>query len=195
MPVSTAKLLLTLDAGEVERYHSAPSVPAQTVGQHSHNVALIVMHATGEVYHHWTPMFVAALLHDSEEIITGDMPATTKWGNPELETALKKAEQNAAEYVYTASYNGDAEVKKIVKLADTLDGMRWCWFNERMDPNQGIKVVHARWAEAFKTRYEEDAGVLDVTMDRFAELYHQWGGVVPLEQSTAEPSAAYTNQD
>lgn len=81
---------------------------------------------------------VAAMFHDTSEIITGDLPTPIKYYNPEIKDAYKKIESVAEDEliemlpddlredlreVYTPR---DSEIKRIVKAADKLSALIKC---------------------------------------------------------------------
>lgn len=73
---------------QVRRYHTWPVLRHQTVGEHSHRLALIVM----EVYPACSKeLLMAVALHDLSEAISGDMPSTFKWRFPEVGKALNES--------------------------------------------------------------------------------------------------------
>ena len=80
---------------------------------------------------------VAAMFHDTSEIITGDLPTPIKYYNPEIRTAYKQIESVAEEKLlsmlpedlreeYLPLYNVDGEEERIIKTADKLSAYIKC---------------------------------------------------------------------
>ncbi len=79
----------------------------------------------------------AALFHDTSEIITGDMPTPVKYHNPEIRDAYKKVEKIAENKLidmlpedmqptFTALYEPNERVEKIIKAADRISALIKC---------------------------------------------------------------------
>lgn len=76
-------------AGKVQRWHTVPSVPPQTIADHAHGVLALIL------LHHPEPslnLLKAAAFHDHSEYVTGDIPAPIKRDHPELREMIKKIE-------------------------------------------------------------------------------------------------------
>ena len=102
----------------VQRYHTVNLIVRETVGHHSCNVAWLVTQLTD------TPsraLIQAALLHDAEEIHTGDVPATTKWRSKMLRDSLDDLEHFYRMDVGLAMPVITENEKVILKQADMLD--------------------------------------------------------------------------
>lgn len=81
---------------------------------------------------------LAALYHDTTEIITGDMPTPVKYYNPVIKTAYKEVESAAADMLisnlpediqaeYSALIRGiDGEIATLVKAADKISALIKC---------------------------------------------------------------------
>lgn len=84
------------DTGHVRRFHTVPDYSGcvqQTVAEHAWGVALILIElGKRNAMPISANLLEAALLHDAEEVFTGDMPAPTKWRFPSLAKELKLAE-------------------------------------------------------------------------------------------------------
>lgn len=134
------KLLYTLESGEVQRFHSAPSVlNKQCVGQHSWGVALIAAYIHGgEIT---SNLLLACLTHDAPELTTGDIPAPCKWKNNGFEESLNTIEK---EIIINKVLGGKIDLTgkeyAALKLADSIEGMRWV---ARYEPSY---IVYDRWA-------------------------------------------------
>ena len=79
----------------------------------------------------------AAMLHDTSEIITGDLPTPIKYLNPEIKTAYKSIENAAEERLigmlpedmrddYRKLYSPDEEIKLLIKAADKISALIKC---------------------------------------------------------------------
>jgi len=80
---------------------------------------------------------VAAMYHDTSEIITGDMPTPIKYHNDEIKKAYKQIEAGATERLleklpedfkdeFYKIYNFDGETKRLVKAADKISALIKC---------------------------------------------------------------------
>ncbi len=80
---------------------------------------------------------VAAMYHDSPEIITGDMPTPIKYYNEEIKGAYKQIETAAEKQLiqmlpedfrtdFSDIYNPPKEVKALVKAADKISALIKC---------------------------------------------------------------------
>lgn len=146
------RLLATLESGRVMRYHAVPTVAQQTVGQHSHGVAVICLHLTGGQVSR--ELLIAALLHDAAEIVTGDIPFTTKRASPMMKAILGEMETAAhADVVLPMPALSEAEAA-LLKLADTLEGLLWCRKTEAVGP------VRDRWVHALEHALVKFSGLL-----------------------------------
>ena len=77
---------------------------------------------------------VAAMFHDTTEIITGDMPTPIKYYNSEIKTAYKQIEKAAGETLtemlpedfrtyFEKIYEPDADTARLVKAADKISAL------------------------------------------------------------------------
>lgn len=79
-----------LEASNIKRYHTFPIIGEQTVGAHTHRVLILLDYLADGIPAY---LYRAVLYHDSAELATGDIPATTKWSEPALSHGLKKIEE------------------------------------------------------------------------------------------------------
>ena len=118
---------------------------SENIQEHSHQVAVLA-HALAlirrDILHLEGPdpekCAVAALYHDTSEILTGDMPTPIKYHNPDIKTAYKQVERLAGEQLLEklpeqlrASYKAyvleeDLSVESVVKAADKLSAHIKC---------------------------------------------------------------------
>ena len=80
---------------------------------------------------------VAAMYHDTSEILTGDLPTPIKYRNNEIKTAYKQIEAAAEEELtallpedfrptFDSVYHPDPEIARLVKAADKLSALIKC---------------------------------------------------------------------
>jgi 5'-deoxynucleotidase YfbR-like HD superfamily hydrolase len=135
----------TLDGGRVIRYHAVPSChnPLQDVAQHSWNVIILLMHITD--FKCGANLLMEAAMHDTAELMTGDIPYTVKRDNPELKKTLALLEKkHRREDTIHDEFALTPEEKALLKVCDTLDGFIWCAKHEdRSGP------VEDRWHDAY----------------------------------------------
>lgn len=115
------------NGGVVKRFHTITTLSENTVGQHSHGVALYCWALEGAASIS-SALLMAALLHDMSEQRYGDIPGNVK---SIVESAeLRRAEEEFVETVsgqygdYTAGL--DRREQKILRFADLLDGLTFC---------------------------------------------------------------------
>ena len=105
--------------------------------QIAHALALIGNKRLGKSYNA-NFAAVAAMYHDTPEIITGDMPTPIKYDNPDIQSAYKQDIEKAAEKRLTdmlpedfkedfaALYSPDKNTARLVKAADKLSALIKC---------------------------------------------------------------------
>lgn len=150
-----------LDGAETERYHTIRTLQRETVGHHSHGVAMFVVLMGGS-----EGVLRAALFHDLAEHILGDIPspAKKKFGIGEqvneLEEELLKAAQFSVEL-------GDRS-KRMLKFADIFQGMSFC--------SREVKMGNTKLASVFyryKT-YAEELMPCGVEREIFDAIVETW---------------------
>ncbi|WP_334075892.1 MULTISPECIES: 5'-deoxynucleotidase [Paenibacillus] len=135
----------------IQRWSLMRSTAAENVAEHSFHVALL-SHLLCEIGNHVTGRSLnaeraatLALFHDATEVFTGDIPTPVKHHNPKLLASFREMEGIAAERLLSmvppslrAVYaplvspsthqgpDGDAELMRMVKAADTLDAYLKC---------------------------------------------------------------------
>lgn len=117
------KPLLFAQAGaEVMRYHTLTTLVKETVGHHSHMVAMICYILDSQCSR---DLLLAALTHDLAEQVTGDTPSTAKrlYGVTDQVSALEDAVMTTAglQFPHLTDYE-----KRILKLADVAQGALYC---------------------------------------------------------------------
>lgn len=118
-------------AADVNRFHIERTIHRNTVGQHSFNVAMLVLRLEPSASRE---LLMSALFHDLPERELGDVPAPTKWAHPELRNQLAEAE------VAVSKKHGLWEVQSkllpsercVLKWADYLEAAYFCLEERRM---------------------------------------------------------------
>lgn len=97
---------------------------------------------------------LAAMFHDTTEIITGDMPTPVKYFNAEIKDAYKQIEENAKQRLtcmlpedfredFEKIYNPGKENERLVKAADKISALIKC--------TEELNMGNREFAEAEKT--------------------------------------------
>lgn len=97
---------------------------------------------------------VAAMFHDTSEIITGDMPTPIKYYNPEIRDVYKSIENVAEEKLldmlpddmkdeYKSLYNVLPEEKAVIKAADKISAYIKCIEETESGNKEFIKALKA----------------------------------------------------
>lgn len=111
-----------LAGSEVKRYHTVTTLVSETVGHHSHGVAMLCLlfdpMASRQV-------LMAALFHDLAEHQTGDIPSPAKreFGIGGKVDELEQRLMNAAGIIMPLL---SADDKRTLKLADVAQGALFC---------------------------------------------------------------------
>lgn len=172
----------TLEAGKVVRYHAVPTVKPQNVAHHSWNVAMLLIYISDNLCSR--ELLVEALMHDTGEIETGDIPYTVKRDNPELKRMLHELEliARADRTILPATELIDADAA-ILKVCDTLDGFIWCALHEdKRGP------VNDRWHQAYLNARTKFRDLLTRRQWEQADtLFIRYGGI--LTDTEGEPFA------
>jgi 5'-deoxynucleotidase YfbR-like HD superfamily hydrolase len=166
--------------GYTKRYHTWNTLLTDTVGHHSFNVACILMFLRPQAS---AALLRAALLHDVAEHKVGDMPATAKRALPDYPGGLsfravfgRLEEEHMQDAGVELPVLTDEEAWAL-KLADVLDGMRFCLMERRMG-NRSIAEVwvnfHA-YAEEMLRAKASPAQKQD--LDAFTFLEGEWADV------------------
>ena len=103
---------------------------------------------------------LAAVYHDSTEIITGDMPTPIKYYNIEIKSACKQIEAAAGDSVinmlpedfredFKPIFSPDTETKRLVKAADKLSALIKCIEELKMG-NREFEVAEKTIREGIK---------------------------------------------
>lgn len=134
-----AQVRTLFDGSAVKRFHTIPTVTENTVGQHSHGVAMLCVLLEGGKPS--SALLMKALTHDLAEQYTGDVPSPAKRA-----LGIRK-EFGEVEEALLATVEFSIEVtpreEQVLKLADCADGMLFC-ARERMYGNKS-KMIKAAY--------------------------------------------------
>ena len=136
-----------LDGANVRRYHTVTTIVPETVGHHSHGVALLAcMLYPGEPS---ARLMFAALVHDLAEHQVGDIPAPSK-----REFGIGEQINELESRLLSASGWGpqeltDAEARAL-KLADIAQGALYC-VEELQRGNTKMRIVLGRYLSYAET--------------------------------------------
>lgn len=108
----------------VKRWHMIDTTRNQTLAEHSANVALlayyIAAHSPEMFFGSSTSVCTIALLHDIDEVFTGDIPSHTK----KFLSGLNDLENTTTPACFKVSGLPE-RVKSLIKLCDLADGIRF----------------------------------------------------------------------
>tara|TARA_R110000764_G_scaffold60094_1_gene129257 strand:+ start:7662 stop:8177 length:516 start_codon:yes stop_codon:yes gene_type:complete len=111
-----------LESGDVERFHQCVGMTNQRNSEHQWGVSLLLQHFFPDCR---KEVLLAAMTHDSTELVWGDIPATTKWSAPEIKIILDELEA-VTETEWGIDFDITTEEKQMVKSCDMLEGMQYC---------------------------------------------------------------------
>ena len=151
----------------IDRWALMRSVTRENVQEHSHMVAVLA-HALAVIRRDvfGVPCDVnaaaaAALFHDAGEILTGDLPTPIKYRNPDIMTAYRQVEAEAAEKllamlpeVLRPAYapllaEPDPALRPLVKAADKLSAYIKC-IEERRAGNDEFLQAEKKTLDALR---------------------------------------------
>ena len=151
----------------IDRWALMRSVTRENVQEHSHMVAVLA-HALAVIRRDvfGIPCDVnaaaaAALFHDAGEILTGDLPTPIKYRNPDIMTAYREVEAEAAEKLLAMlpealrpAYEPllaepDPALKPLVKAADKLSAYIKC-IEERRAGNDEFLQAEKKTLDALR---------------------------------------------
>lgn len=121
---------------------------------------------------------VAAMFHDTSEIITGDMPTPIKYYNADIKNTYKEIEKVAENRLisllpedmrsdFEPIYNPDCESERIIKAADKISALIKC-IEERNSGNNEFKSAENTTLNAIKDMHLPEA---DDFLQEFLESY------------------------
>ena len=170
----------------IQRWALMRNTAQENVQEHSHQVAVLA-HALAVIRNEKFggnvdagQVAVAALYHDSSEILTGDMPTPIKYDNPDIRKAYKEVEAMAERKLlhmlpeelqpaYAPIITGQSgEVEELVKAADKLSAYIKC-VEEMKAGNNEFREAAAQTRKALDA-YElpEVAYFMETFMESFS---------------------------
>lgn len=131
MSLNPKQLDLILKGGQVTRFHTKPTLKAETVAEHSYLVAWLATLVSGH-----TPrveLVLAALAHDLPEYVLGDLPSPAKRALG-LGPLYREREANLFRGAGMPDYEGalTPEEAEILKFCDNLAGFLKCRFEAQL---------------------------------------------------------------
>lgn len=147
-----AQVRTLFDGSAVRRFHTIQTVAENTVGQHSHGVAMFCM-----LLEDGKPsagLLMKALTHDLAEQYTGDVPSPAKRALGIRQEFGMVEEELLATVDFSIDVTPHEEV--VLKLADCADGMLFC-AKERMLGNRSkmIKAAYNNYRSYVDTIFDE----------------------------------------
>lgn len=123
--------------GLTRRWHTVPGLE-QSVGEHSWGVAAIILQLNPSPS---LALIKAALFHDCAEKYTGDVPATTKWLNPDLKDMLEDIERRWEKELGIITVL-DPHEKLWLKAADMLELVLFCEHAEKLGNQYATEIKY-----------------------------------------------------
>ena len=160
---------------------------SENIQEHSHQVAVLA-HALALIRREILKLdgpdpdkcAVAALYHDTSEILTGDLPTPIKYYNPEIKAAYKQVERVAGEHLLNMLppqlrdcyaplvLEDDPDVTPTVKAADKLSAYIKC-VEEQKAGNTEFDTAAVQTLEALKAlRMPEMDWFMDNCLEAFS---------------------------
>ena len=136
------RLQFICDGANTSRYHTIPTLSSETVGHHSHGVAMLA-HLLMENLTYNPQVIYAALLHDMAEHQTGDVPAPSKreFGISDQFHELEDRILRSSGFPMPVL---SPQEQRVLKLADIAQGALFC-VQELQMGNSKMRVVFERY--------------------------------------------------
>ncbi len=168
----------------IERWGLMRNTRHENLSEHTLEVAFIA-HALALIKNHRfggnvdaNAVAVAAMFHDTSEIITGDMPTPIKYYNANIKNVYKEIEAIAEDRLinmlpqdlqgdFAPIYHPDYEIERLVKAADKISALIKC-IEERNSGNTEFRSAEASTLAAIKELNMPEA---DVFLDEFLDSY------------------------
>ena len=129
-------LRFALAGAQTTRYHTMPVLIQETVGHHSHGVAVLATLLYPDASR---DLLVAALYHDLAEHVTGDMPAPVK-RELGLRKALAEYEDQLCQDAGLVTPKLSPEDERRLKFCDSAHGGLYC-MQEINRGNRKMKTI------------------------------------------------------
>lgn len=155
-----SKIDFFVAGSETERYHTVRTIQRETVGHHSHGVAMYCWLLSNGAPS--AELLMAALTHDLAEFVLGDLPspAKKKYG---IGQQLNELEEVLLGGVGLAFKLSPDDARRL-KLADIFQGMTFC-IREVELGNRGIVDILRRYKA-----YAENLLLVGKEQEIFSEL-------------------------
>lgn len=167
-------------AAHVWRFSSLPVIKQENVAEHSFWTALIGMAIACEIGREELTGEVAqrAILHDIEEVGTGDLVREMKYFDPELRASIRKVEVQFAaalfdklgppagrhfEHIWENAKDGTLP-GRIVALADLLCVLAYC-HSERKMGNTGLGRIERDCSDLVYKKFHKDPDLKRIALD------------------------------
>lgn len=168
----------------IERWGLMRNTRPENLSEHTLEVAFIA-HALAVIHNRRfcgnidpNAVAVAAMFHDTSEIITGDMPTPIKYYNANIKNVYKEIEKVAEDQLvnllpedmrddFVPIYNPDPQTQKFVKAADKISALIKC-IEEKNSGNQEFRSAEASTLKSIKELNLPEA---DVFLDEFLSSF------------------------
>ena len=169
----------------INRWGLMRNTLTENIAEHSLDVAVIAhaLAVIGNTYFgknlNAEHIAMLGIMHDTTEIITGDLPTPIKYYAPEIRDAYKKIEHTAAQQLlnelpeemrpeYENVLKEDGDDQKYVKAADKLSAYIKCLEERKMGNEDFVKAESTLLETLQEMKLEE----LDYFMEHFLPAYH-----------------------
>lgn len=143
---SLSQFILNRRLAQVKRYHATPLHQNETVAEHSFYVAMIARAICGELSERGVrvntqEVLEKALIHDIEEMFSGDIIQPFKYSDPTLKELIDKLNLKSVDQAFEGlpptlaahlinlwkNYHAEKKLEdKIVKISDRLSLIAYC---------------------------------------------------------------------
>jgi 5'-deoxynucleotidase YfbR-like HD superfamily hydrolase len=138
------KIEFFVAGSETERYHTVRTIQRETVGHHSHGVAMYCWLLSGGVPS--AELLMAALVHDLAEHVLGDLPspAKKKYG---IGQVVNELEETLLSGVGMSNKISPDDARRL-KLADIFQGMTFCIREVELGNKKMVSILRRYMAYA-----------------------------------------------
>lgn len=172
MNIVREQLDMLVRGAAVKRFHTVQTITTDTVGEHSHSVAMLALIISDMQAS--AALLAAALVHDLAEHVVGDIPAPFKrYAATHDGLDLSTFEDDLlAEARLNIVLNSDDKV--LLKCCDILSGLLFCAKEYRLG-NIGVLVITARYSDYYEKLVipAAHAGRARVVYDYILEVFRE----------------------